>query len=361
MPVSRESSVWGKIRVQLTEAQSLVLNGKYAEAMIRDKELLKTLVRLQINRACLVTRSLPEDIDQLFDGGLISKQTKDIYDQILLWGEQAESGAKVSAQAANDSFYLIKEGFESYFDGSTAAERNSGIRTGMREMRSSGARESSRQTQAAGSARAAQSRNAGKRSTAGTGSTAVRQSAGTSSRNRAGGQAARQRSSTAARKSSTARRREEPVSINLYEILKIAIPVACAILLIVLVRTLLSGGKSGDVTQTTSAVATEATMTESAEIETTDATEPETEPTKVYVARSNVNLRSAPNTDAGTQVIRVVVAGTELKVKGDYDADWAIVDDNGTDAYVNKAYIEEQTTSAAATEAETSAETTAAQ
>ena len=36
----RENSVWGKIRVQLSDVQNYLLNGKYREAVILDKEIL---------------------------------------------------------------------------------------------------------------------------------------------------------------------------------------------------------------------------------------------------------------------------------------------------------------------------------
>lgn len=43
----RENSVWGKIRVQLSDVQNYLLNGKYREAVILDKEILALLVRMQ--------------------------------------------------------------------------------------------------------------------------------------------------------------------------------------------------------------------------------------------------------------------------------------------------------------------------
>ena len=35
----RENTVWGEIRVQLSDVQNFLLNGQYKEAVILDKEI----------------------------------------------------------------------------------------------------------------------------------------------------------------------------------------------------------------------------------------------------------------------------------------------------------------------------------
>ena len=59
MPTPREASIWGKIRTDLNEAQQNILNGRYAEAMVLDREILKrfsfrTISRV-ISSSCLKT------------------------------------------------------------------------------------------------------------------------------------------------------------------------------------------------------------------------------------------------------------------------------------------------------------------
>ena len=39
----RENTVWGEIRVQLSDVQNFLLNGQYKEAVILDKEILTFL------------------------------------------------------------------------------------------------------------------------------------------------------------------------------------------------------------------------------------------------------------------------------------------------------------------------------
>lgn len=308
MPVSRENNIWGRVRAQLKEAQEMILNGRYAEAMVQNRELLKILVGLQMDRACLVTSSLGDDIAQLFDGRWISKQTRDNYQTIRILGDQAEAGQNRSAQDANTSFYLLKEELEAYVDKNARA-----VPPERTERQSRVVQEESRETRQ----RQPQQR-------------------------RASGQS-RQSSQSRARNSSNSnrRRREEPVNANIYDILKIVIPVACVILLVILIRTIWTGGDS---TTATTAAPTEAvTEAVTTEVPTEAVTEAETEALRTFVTTKNANLRTAPNTDADTQVIRVIPQGTEVQVKGDYDADWVIVDENGQDAYLSRTVVEEQT------------------
>lgn len=124
MPTPREASIWGKIRTDLNEAQQNILNGRYAEAMVLDREILKRIVRMQVDKAVLVSNNLESDIEQLFENRLISKETRDQYHAIRLYAEQAENGVQATAQAANDSFSLLKDALEHYVDAN--AQRSSG-------------------------------------------------------------------------------------------------------------------------------------------------------------------------------------------------------------------------------------------
>ena len=116
MPTPREASIWGKIRTDLNEAQQNILNGRYAEAMVLDREILKRIVRMQLDKAVLVSNNLESDIEQLFENRLISKETRDQYHAIRLYAEQTENGVQATAQAANDSFSLLKDALEHYVD-----------------------------------------------------------------------------------------------------------------------------------------------------------------------------------------------------------------------------------------------------
>ena len=112
----RENSVWGKIRVQLGDVQNYLLNGQYKEAVIMDKEILASLVRMQIDQALMVSSNLESDINQLFEGGIISAKSRDTYHGIRAFGELAELGNESSAQDANDSFSMLRDALSEYVE-----------------------------------------------------------------------------------------------------------------------------------------------------------------------------------------------------------------------------------------------------
>ena len=135
MPTPREASIWGKIRTDLNEAQQNILNGRYAEAMVLDREILKRIVRMQVDKAVLVSNNLESDIEQLFENRLISKETRDQYHAIRLYAEQTENGVQATAQAANDSFSLLRDALEHYVDAN--AQRSSESSYGARSFQGS--------------------------------------------------------------------------------------------------------------------------------------------------------------------------------------------------------------------------------
>ena len=123
----RENTVWGEIRVQLSDVQNFLLNGQYKEAVILDKEILTLLVRMQIDQALMVSSSLEGDINQLFEGGVISAQARDTYHGIRAFGELAELGNETSAQDANDSFSMLRDALSSYVDENQEGRREESV------------------------------------------------------------------------------------------------------------------------------------------------------------------------------------------------------------------------------------------
>ena len=117
----RENHIWGTIRVQLSDVQNYLLNGQYKEAVILDKEILELLVRMQIDKALMVSTNLEGDINQLFEGRVISAQARDAYHGIRAFGELAELGKETSAQDANDSFSMMRDALSTYVDESHGA------------------------------------------------------------------------------------------------------------------------------------------------------------------------------------------------------------------------------------------------
>lgn len=371
MPTPRENSIWGNIRSDLNKAQQSILNGQYSEAMILDKSILKTLVRLQIDKAVLVSNNLENDIDQLYNNHLISEETRSNYHTIRLYGERAESG-EASSQAANDSFSLIRDELAIYMDSAsdsrqTVPSYTQNIRAAAQAADEYGdamednadafdetAAESdfSNSEDLSGTSTGSTPSfvsNLGNvdiplsNSSAGRGSTQKRASRPTrplrDSERVTRNQGRRMSQSRDGRPARRVKRRRSS-SLDMYNIMKFAIPIACIILLIILIK-IIMGGSDKSTIETTPAATTEAVMETTAPAEVVPETEaiPETEAvSNVWVTTTGVKVRTEPNTDC--DVLDVLDAGVQVTYKGDAGDEWIMIDYNGRDAYLNKQFVQ---------------------
>ncbi len=339
MPSPREKNIWGNIRVQLNEVQNLILNGRYQNAVILNREILKTVVRLQVDRACLVAENLQADIQQLFSARAIDAASRDHYNEIRNYAEQAEAGVNPGAQGANQAFSLMRDELEKYM--------NSAPRAAAPVSRAASAEEEERPRvplggkagrSGAGTERAREM----SRLSGGSGKAAGRSSTGRAGRSSAAGRSTANRGSRGGRSSEGARRNarnEQPMEIDIYSVLKIAIPVACVLLVIILIRVLTMGGSAAIETTavpTTPAVI-ETTAAPTTEAETTEEETTEAVPEKM-VTTSGVRVRTKPSTE-DSEVLDVLDPDTEVTYKGAYDNEWAIIDYNGQEAYVSSQYL----------------------
>ena len=408
----RENSVWGKIRVQLGDVQNYLLNGQYKEAVIMDKEILASLVRMQIDQALMVSSNLESDINQLFEGGIISAKSRDTYHGIRAFGELAELGNESTAQDANDSFSMLRDALSEYVE--EGPGRNEGIQgdASLAATSSSVAyqdelgeentisssnlrRETARQAGLAGLASRIDAENYGaeaprlttegyssrireiereereeelgagipvRRSTAGKGRTGagtdrarrLQKSVGSSSsvKRRSG-----RTTGTAGRRQRSTANRNPGTEWDLYSILRIALPVAIAIIVIILVKVLFFSAKKHSVVETTAAVTETSATVESTEETTVEET---TATPKRYFTTTGVRIRTKPST-TDSEVLTVLDEGTELQYKADYNDEWLEITYNGQDAYISKQYVrsEEMTTTQSATGGNTTATTAA--
>lgn len=339
MPSPREKSIWGNIRVQLNEVQNLILNGRYQNAVILNREILKTVVRLQVDRACLVADNLQADIQQLFSARAIDAASRDHYNEIRNYAEQAEAGVNPGAQGANQAFSLMRDELEKYMNSAprTAApvsraaseekesEERPRVPLSGKVGRSGAGTERAREMSRLGSSGKASGRSAGR---------SGRSGAGRSTANRSGRSG---RSSEGTRRNA---RNEQPMEIDIYSVLKIAIPVACVLLVIILIRVLTMGGATIETTAvptTPAAIETTTAAPETTEEETTEEETTEAVPEKM-VTTSGVRVRTKPSTE-DSEVLDVLDPDTEVTYKGAYDNEWAIIDYNGQEAYVASQYL----------------------
>ena len=350
----RENTVWGEIRVQLSDVQNFLLNGQYKEAVILDKEILTLLVRMQIDQALMVSSSLEGDINQLFEGGVISAQARDTYHGIRAFGELAELGNETSAQDANDSFSMLRDALSSYVDENQEGRREESaaprvnpnsygeeaprLRTdGYNERRASAT--TITQEEDDGGLGIPIRRNNGRtaKASSSSGRTAAGQRSGNVKRRVSG------RSGSVQRKG----RKTAGQEIDLYNILKIALPVAILLVVVLIIR-MIAFPKRKTPVMTTAAVSTTAETAES--IETESSTEESTEAAKRYFVTTGVRVRTKPST-TDSEVLTVLEAGTEVDFKSDYNDEWISINYNGQEAYVAKQYVRSETveTTAAST------------
>lgn len=296
------------------------------------------MVRLQVDRACLVADSLPADIQQLFSARAIDAASRDHYNEIRAYAEQAEAGTNPGAQGANQAFSLMRDELEKYMNSAprTAApvsravsqeqEERPRVPLGGKAGRNGAGTERAREmSRLSGGSGKSSGRSTGRNGRTGT--------AGRSTGNRSGRSS---RSGEGARRNA---RNEQPMEIDVYSVLKIAIPVACVLLVIILIRVLTMGGGAAIETTAvpTTPAAIETTAAPTTEAETTEEETTEAVPEKM-VTTSGVRVRTKPSTE-DSEVLDVLDPDTEVTYKGAYDNEWAIIDYNGQEAYVSSQYL----------------------
>lgn len=350
----RENTVWGEIRVQLSDVQNFLLNGQYKEAVILDKEILTLLVRMQIDQALMVSSSLEGDINQLFEGGVISAQARDTYHGIRAFGELAELGNETSAQDANDSFSMLRDALSSYVDENQEGRREESVAPRV-NPNSYGEEAPRLRTDGYNERRATATTITQEEDDGGLGIPIRRNNGRTAKASSASGRtAAGQRSGNVKRRvsgrSGSVQRKGRKTAgqeIDLYNILKIALPVAILLVVVLIIR-MIAFPKRKTPVMTTAAVSTTAETAES--IETESSTEESTEAAKRYFVTTGVRVRTKPST-TDSEVLTVLEAGTEVDFKSDYNDEWISINYNGQEAYVAKQYVRSETveTTAAST------------
>lgn len=350
----RENTVWGEIRVQLSDVQNFLLNGQYKEAVILDKEILTLLVRMQIDQALMVSSSLEGDINQLFEGGVISAQARDTYHGIRAFGELAELGNETSAQDANDSFSMLRDALSSYVDENQEGRREESVAPRV-NPNSYGEEAPRLRTDGYNERRATATTITQEEDDGGLGIPIRRNNGRTAKASSASGRtAAGQRNGNVKRRvsgrSGSVQRKGRKTAgqeIDLYNILKIALPVAILLVVVLIIR-MIAFPKRKTPVMTTAAVSTMAETAES--IETESSTEESTEAAKRYFVTTGVNVRTKPST-TDSEVLTVLEAGTEVNFKSDYNDEWISINYNGQEAYVAKQYVRSETveTTAAST------------
>ena len=254
--------IWEKIQQNVQETERLMGQKKYTQSMIKARQTLEYMVKLQCDRAGIVESSTDTMIRELYNGKWISKTTAEHYLQILTIGNKASREGDSSAYNANEAYHVLTQEIHAFSNADGAASP---------------------------------------------------------------------RRSAPARKS----RKNQRSGFSSADLVKLFIPLALIIILIILIR-VLSSNKT-PTTETAPVIPTEAPTTEAA------VTEPETEASTTaavsYKTTDTLNVRKEPSTEADR--IGKLDPGASVTFIKEYDDFWAVIEYNGQEAYVAKQYLTE--------------------
>lgn len=301
------ANTWGDIRQGVKDAETLIGQKQYNMAMIKSRQVLELMVNYLCGNASVEEEDLASSIDALYEYQWIDKATCEHYHKIRMLGNKAVHEGNDDAYDANQAYHLLSQ--EVY--------------TFANEYKS----KKGRPTQRPAAGRSQNARSSGSRGSSGRKSGGSRNS---SPRNQRG-------------QSSSRSRRRQPsrgFSVSAVNLIRLGLGAAVIILIVVLVR-VLNPAKPDEEKDTSASVPTE-TFAPVTEPPTTAPvsieTMPETTPAPVYKISADVlNVRSEPST-AGEK-LGSLENGTIVDYVEDYDDEWAIINYNGTQAYVNKQFL----------------------
>lgn len=303
---------WTKIQQGVQDTERLIGQKQYNMAMVRARQTLEFMVNCLGEKACLVGGDLIDNIDELYQGRWISKATCENYHKIRMIGNKAIHEGNDNAYDANQAYHLLSQEVYTFANDYNGRRRSSGSapRPSSGSRTGSGSRPSG-----SGSRQASGSRNTGSRQS------------GTSQNSRS-----QNRAASGSRRQTQRRRR----GFDVYDLMKIGIAVLLVIFLIVLIRFIVTPKEDTSPTTTAPTISTEApTLPPTTEAPTEPA---ETEPAVTYRTTSRLNVRSGPSTSS--DVLATLELGVTVDYVQAYDDDWAIINYNGSEAYISSQYLE---------------------
>lgn len=323
MAVPDIANTWGDIRQGVKDAEILISQKKYNLSMIKSRQVLELMVNYLCSNASIAAEDLASSIDSLYDYQWIDKTTCEHYHKIRMLGNKAVHEGNDDAYDANQAYHLLSQEVYTFANEYKSKKGRTASGGGARGTRPAGNRGQNSRSSAG---RTSQGRGAGGRVPDGRGSG----SRTPSSRNRHSA-------------SSSRSRRRQPASgfsVSPVDLVRIGLAVAVIVIIVILVR-VLNPNKAKPEDETTASVPTES-FTLPTEPPTTASvpveTMAETTPAPVYKISADIlNVRSEPST-AGEK-LGTLENGTIVDYVEDYDDEWAIINYNGTQAYVNKQFL----------------------
>ena len=278
---------WEKIQKSVQETERLMGQKKYNLSMIKARQTMEFMVKLQCDKAGIIESTTDQMIRDLYEEKVISKSTAEHYLQILSIGNKATKEGDNSAYNANQAYHVLSQEIYSFVDSDKASKP--------------------------------------RRSTA----TRQQQSQQTQSRKR-------QSSSSSSARSSKSSRSSKNAGLNTDDLIKLFIPIVLVIILIVLIKVL-----TPDKDPTSETTTPEAQVTTTTEAEVTTEAVPEV-PTEtaaqvIYKTTTTLNVRSGPSIE--TDRIGKLDPDQTVNFVRDHDDFWAVILYNDQEAYVAKEYL----------------------
>ncbi len=269
--------IWDKIQKSVQETERLMGQKKYNLSMIKARQTLEFMVKLQCDKAGIVESDMDTMIRELYGSKSISKSTAEHYLAILAIGNKASEEGDNSAYNANQAYHILSQ--ETY----AFVNADKSVRP---QRKPSASRQPSSQSQ---------------------------------------GQAPRRSRQQQPSKSS---------GFSTNDLFKLLIPVVLIVILIILLK-IFTPDKEPTQETLPSVPTTEAQAPETTPQETTEAP---TEATPVtYKTTTTLNIRSGPSTDHDR--IGKFDPDKTVEYLRDHDAEWAVILYNGAEAYVAKEYL----------------------
>ena len=135
---------WDKIRQNVQETERLMGQKQYNQSMIKAKQTVEYMVKLQCDQAGIMEGSMDSMIHELYNNGWISKSTAEHYLQIYDIGTKAAKNGDNGAYNANQAYHVLSQEIYSFADNGKAprGRRPSGSRPQQSRNRSAGSRQS---------------------------------------------------------------------------------------------------------------------------------------------------------------------------------------------------------------------------
>ena len=108
--------IWEKIQKSVQETERLMGQKKYNLSMIKARQTLEYMVKLQCDKAGIVESTPETMIRDLYDGKWISKATAEHYLQVLAIGNKATKEGDNSAYNANQAYHILSQEIYSFVD-----------------------------------------------------------------------------------------------------------------------------------------------------------------------------------------------------------------------------------------------------